>query len=131
MYINPSYFFTIQKFLYFPFSASHNILKTRVFRNNAVTMRIHLPKKRPKVSLIKIKLLIFKEDFVFEYFLARIWKKSLPISKSVPSSFSICEILCKNGKCLHIGQKILYLAIFGLKFEKAIVIFKINAPKSV
>ena len=72
MYINPSYFFTIQKFLYFPFSASHNILKTRVFRNNAVTMRIHLPKKRPKVSLIKIKLLIFKEDFVFEYFLARI-----------------------------------------------------------
>ena len=42
IYIKSSYPFTIQKFLYFSFPASHDILKTRVFRNNAIPLRIYL-----------------------------------------------------------------------------------------
>ena len=32
---------------------------------------------------------------------------------------------------LHFGQKMICLGIFGLKFEKAIVIFEVNALKFV
>ena len=32
-------------------------------------------------------------------------------------------------KCLRLGQKLLYLCIFGLDFEEAIVIFEINTLK--
>ena len=41
--------------------------------------------------------------------------------------FSICEDSCKDKKYLYLGQKLLYVCIFGLEFEKAIVIFEINA----
>ena len=40
--IKPSYHFTIQIFFYFSFLCVHNILKTRVIRNNAVQLRIDL-----------------------------------------------------------------------------------------
>ena len=46
---------------------------------------------------------------------------------SVPSNFSIGEASCKIKKYLHLGQKMLYLGIFGLEFEKAIVIFEVKA----
>ena len=35
----------------------------------------------------------------------------------------------QEKRYLHVGQKMLYLNIFGLEFEKAIVIFEINALK--
>ena len=41
------------------------------------------------------------------------------------------EASCKIKKYLHSGQKMLYLGVFGLEFEKAIVIFEINALKFV
>ena len=50
---------------------------------------------------------------VFGYFLDGIGKKLLPFSKSVFSSFSICEASCKNKKYLHLRQKMVYLGIFG------------------
>ena len=37
----------------------------------------------------------------------------------------------QEKRYLHLGQKILYLDIFGLEFEKTIVIFEINALKFV
>ena len=37
----------------------------------------------------------------------------------------------QEKRYLHLGQKILYLDIFGLEFEKAIVIFETNALKFV
>ena len=41
-YLKPSNPFTIQKFLYCLFSASHDAFKARVFRNNAIPSRIYL-----------------------------------------------------------------------------------------
>ena len=49
----------------------------------------------------------------------------------MPSNCSLCEASCKIKKYLHLGQKILYLGIFQLEFEKAIVIFEISALKFV
>ena len=72
-------------------------------------------------------LLSFQRKFRIWVFLAGIWKKILPFSKSVPSIFLICGVSCKNKNYLHLQQKILYLDIFGLKFKKAIVIFEIKS----
>ena len=41
--------------------------------------------------------------------------------------FSICEDSCKDKKYLYLGQKLLYVCLFGQEFEKAVVIFEINA----
>ena len=42
IYIKSSYPFAIQYFFIFLFSASYDILKTRVFRNNAILLRVYL-----------------------------------------------------------------------------------------
>ena len=62
---------------------------------------------------------ILKKPFFTEHLQATIstlWKK---------------YFIKKIKKYLHLGQKIVYLVIFGLEFEKAIVIFEINALKFV
>ena len=49
-------------------------------------------------------------------------KNIIAISKSV-----FFNVLSKNKKHLNLGQKLLYLGIFSLQFEKAIVIFETSA----
>ena len=43
----------------------------------------------------------------------------------------MCEVSCKNEIYLHLQQKMHYLDISGLEFEKAIVIFEINTLEFV
>ena len=69
----------------------------------------------------------FQREVRIWLFFAGIWKKLLPFSKSVSLNFSIWKDSWKNKKHLHLGQKLLYLGILGLEFEKIIVIFEINA----
>ena len=49
--------------------------------------------------------------------------------KTEPLNFSICKVSTNSEKCLNLGPKLLYLGIFGLEFEKAIVIFEIKTLK--
>ena len=52
----------------------------------------------------------------------------MSFSKSVAKGFSV--IFMQKQKYEHSGQKLLYLDIFGLEFEKKnIVIFEINTLK--
>ena len=44
---------------------------------------------------------------------------------------NICEVSCKIKKYLNLGQKMLYLSIFGLEFKKAIAIFEIKCEKDI
>ena len=46
--------------------------------------------------------------------------------KSAPSNFSNSKIISKNWRCLNLGQKMSDLGIFGLEFEKDIVIYEIS-----
>ena len=153
IYINSSYAFTIQKCL---FSLLLMILKTRAFRNNAIPLSIYLLQKiiwhlwfekivfylcnlnnniqrlitkfdeiklsSLKVSLKKKKILSVQRKFRFWVFFGQNMKSIIAISKSV-----FFNVLCKNKKHLNLGQKLLYLGIFSLQFEKAIVIFETSA----
>ena len=69
---------------------------------------------------------VFKENFLFEWFLMEFEKKLLPFSKSVPSNFSICEVSYENKKYLHLRQKMLYLDIFEL--EISVLEFVLQQP---
>ena len=60
-----------------------------------------------------------RKFYIWKFFGWNLKKKLLP--------FLICELSCKNKKYLHLGRKMLYLSIFELEFEKAIVIFEIDA----
>ena len=71
-----------------------------------------------KVSFKKKKLLSFQRKIRIWVFLARIWNKILPFSKSVPLSFSIYEVSCKIKKYLHLGQIMLHLGIFRAGIQK-------------
>ena len=51
--------------------------------------------------------------------------------KSAPSNLSNLINFVKKWKCLNLGPKMPYLGIFGLEFQKAIVIFEISTLKSV
>ena len=74
----------------------------------------------------------FQREFRISVFLAGIWQKLLPFSKSVPSNFSICEVSSKNKEnTYNCDKKMLYFDILGLEFEKAIAISEINALEFV
>ena len=48
----------------------------------------------------------------------------MPFFKLVSLNFPICEVSCKNKKYLHLGQKMLYVGIFGLEFKKPLSYLK-------
>ena len=79
-----------------------------------------------KLSSLRVYLKI--ENFLSVQKEFRIW---VFFGWNIKKIISICKVPCKNKKYLHLGQKLLYLGIFGLEFEKAIVIFEINAVKFV
>ena len=73
-----------------------------------------------------ISHLRFEKKFgLFGYVWLELKKKTIAIFEISTLEFSICEVLSKNKKYLHLGHKVLYLGVFGLEFKKAI--FQINA----
>ena len=80
----------------------------------------------------KIKILKFgTRNALFRYFGLQFWIKTELYLKSVPSNLSYCKVWCKTKKHLNLWPKILYLYIFGLEFEKNILIFEISTLKFV
>ena len=69
------------------------------------------------------------KNALFGYFWARISKKLLPYLKSAPSNLSNYKISRKKQKCLNLGPKMPFWGIFGLEFQKTILIFEISTPK--
>ena len=65
-----------------------------------------------------------------EYFWARI-SKLLSYLKLASSNLSNCIISGKKQKCLNLGPKMPYLSIFGIEFQKTIVIFEISTVEFV
>ena len=85
----------------------------------------HVSNQRPRIWLVakfvaKIKILKFRSKNAL--FWDTIWKKLLSYLKSAPSNFSNC----KFGEKKNWGPKICDSSIFGLKYEKNIVIFEIS-----
>ena len=69
----------------------------------------------PYVRLNKIKFTqsFTEKRFVLGYFLAGIWKKILPFSKSTPSTFSVTEVLCKSKQYLSSREKKCFTWVFS------------------
>ena len=71
------------------------------------------------------------KNAVFEYFWARVLSKLLPYFKPALSSLPNSKILRKNKKYLNLETKVPYLSIFGLEFEKNILLFEISVLEFV
>ena len=65
-----------------------------------------------------------------EYFWLEFEKNYCRFRNQYPQIFHYSKFHAKIDY-LHLRQKMLYLDIFGLEFEKAIVIFEINVLKFV
>ena len=71
------------------------------------------------------------KNALFEYFWARVLSKLLPYFKPALSNLPNSKILRKNKKCLNLETKVPYLSIFGLEFEKNILLFEISVLEFV
>ena len=74
------------------------------------------------------------KNALFGYFWAKVWKKLLSYLRSTRLNWSNCKISQKEKtkqKWLNLEPKMPYLGIFGLEFEKAIVIFEISTLEFV
>ena len=92
----------------------------------------HVSNQRPRICFVakfggKIKILKFRvKNALFGYFWAGIFlKNGCHIWNQDPL---ICLIanFAKKQKCLNLGPKMCYSVIFGLEFEKNVVIFEIS-----